>query len=122
MSDTTDSDEWLSYWDVDFECDTTPEVLAAVSLVKEIYAYNDEGANAHIVTDDGNVEDDHIQWCLDNLAENHHKSTPEQLAIERRCLEAMLALDGKNERLSVLAIWDGIFSPEGDRLQGGYGE
>lgn len=66
---------------------------AAAALVAEVYEYSLVGGNAHIVVDDWNLEDDNIRWCLDTaLAENVHEADDEQLAAERACLEALLAL------------------------------
>lgn len=84
---------------------------AAAVLVAEVYEYSLVGGNAHIVVDDWNLKDDNILWCLDTaLAENVHKADDEQLAAERACLEALLALT-QAERASAMALHDGFISP-----------
>lgn len=66
---------------------------------------NPTGGNAHIVLDDFNLEDENIQWCLDNLISNYHESTSEQLVNERNCLESLLRLN-LDERVSALALYE----------------
>lgn len=84
----------------------------AAALVAKVYEYSLVGGNAHIVVDDWNLEDDNIRWCLDTaLAENVHEADDEQLAAERVCLEALLALTPP-ERASAMALHDGFISPE----------
>ena len=83
---------------------------AAAALVDRIYDHSCVGANAHIVTDDWNLEDSHIDWCLkEALAENYHQSTPDQLAIEKAALESLRALT-MDERASAMAIHDKILT------------
>jgi hypothetical protein len=83
------------------------EVLKVSKLVTEIYSYSCIGANCHIVLDDCNIFDDHIISCLEEIkGNNFHKSTPEQLKIEKECMDRMLLMS-KDERYAVLAIHDG---------------
>lgn len=85
---------------------------AAAALVARVYEFSMSGGNAHIVVDDWNLEDSDIRWCLDTaLVENVHKASDEQLAAERACLEALLALN-PDERASAMALHDGFISPE----------
>ena len=49
-------------------------------LIQEYYLDNSSGGTLHIVLDDGNLEEHHIQWCLDNSIK-----------------------DGKDERAKVIA-------------------
>lgn len=35
-------------------------------LIKIIYKYNNVGGSLHIVLDNYNFDDEHIQWCLNN--------------------------------------------------------
>ena len=39
-------------------------------LVRELYERNAAGGCLHIVLDDGNVEDDHVQFCIKHADEN----------------------------------------------------
>src|SRR6185369_16413008 len=48
---------------------TVPEVLP---LVQSIYSRHSGGCCLHIVTDDGNVEDDHVAFCLKYAKEQGH--------------------------------------------------
>lgn len=47
---------------------------AAVPLIQTIYDRNSVGCCLHVVTDDGNIDDASVDWCL-------------QYAIERDCDE-----------------------------------
>ena len=48
------------------------DVDDVVELIKELYKIEGAGGMLHIVVDDGNLETDHIQWCIDycNQEEN----------------------------------------------------
>lgn len=84
---------------------------AAAALVAKVYEFSMVGGNAHIVVDDWNLEDSHIRWCLDTaLTENAHEAGKEQIAAEKACLEALLALNPA-ERASVMALHDGFIDP-----------
>jgi hypothetical protein len=76
-------------------------------LVAELYEFSFVGGNCHIVTDDWNLEDEHIQWCLKSVLDNKYEDTPEQLAVEKKLLE-LLASMSIEERASSLAIHDGF--------------
>jgi hypothetical protein len=83
----------------------------AAQLIGEVYGFNGVGGNAHIVLDDWNIDDDDIRWCLDvAMKENAHEADTDQLAAERACLEALLALS-LDERASALAIYEGLLRP-----------
>lgn len=75
-------------------------------LVAALYEVNCVGGAAHIVTDDWNVEDDNVQWCLDNL----DKYWQSELAEAKAVLEAFRAMT-VDERVSALAINAGYISP-----------
>ena len=86
------------------------QTLACLEAVRSLYEHNAAGGNAHIVTDDNNIEEDHINWCL-NEAVKHNRvgSTLECLDAERKVLELMLALS-EAERASVLAMHQGLLA------------
>ncbi len=67
--------------------------MGIIELINKVYSFAPTGGNCHIVLDDGNVSDDDINWCLDNQLENDKDSpsTPEELKIERYCLEELLS-------------------------------
>lgn len=75
---------------------TVPEVLP---LVRALYASpgGRVGCHLHIVLDDGNVQDKHVQFCIDRAAEDQCG----------RCLvlAGMLMLMSKTQR-AVLAAMD----------------
>jgi len=78
------------------------------NLVAKVYEFSSVGGNAHVVIDDYNIEDDHIDWCLrEGLSSNVHEHDEKQLAIEKELLEALRLLS-IDERVSALAIHDGF--------------
>jgi hypothetical protein len=78
------------YWSQDVE--------DVVELIKELYKIEGAGGMLHIVVDDGNLEADHIQWCIDycNQEENANRQDKElclkiahkmlQMSYEKRVL------------------------------------
>jgi hypothetical protein len=50
---------------------TEAERLRAIELVRRIYARHMAGCCMHIVTDDDNLEDSSVQFCLDCARENN---------------------------------------------------
>jgi len=53
-------------------------------LVDAVYEFSGVGGNAHIVTDDVNLEDENIRWCLDvAIPENINNASDEQLSAEK---------------------------------------
>lgn len=44
---------------------TVPEVLP---LVRGYYSKNPVGGNLHVVLDDGNVDDSHVRFCIDQAS------------------------------------------------------
>lgn len=83
------------------------QTLAAAECVREIYSYNPVGSNCHIVTDDWNLEDRHIEFCLHQArTDSFWKITPAQRAHEIRTMLLFLSMR-EEERASALAIWEG---------------
>lgn len=76
-------------------------VKLAAKLITELYDENSVGGNLHIITDDWNIEDEHIEMY------RKHDLTP----IERACLEALAALSVE-ERASANAISCGYFNAD----------
>jgi len=82
----------------------------AAKLVEKVYELNEAGGSCHIVIDDFNIEDCHIQWCLDEgLKTNIHEHDKTELAIERELLDTFLSMTIE-ERASALAIYEGWIS------------
>lgn len=92
-----------------YEEEGKPEIInegtkSAARLADAVYEFNGVGGNCHIVLDDFNIDDDDIDYCLnEGLANNVHEHTEDQLAIEKECLLAFRVLSVA-ERASALAI------------------
>lgn len=87
-------------------------VRAVAVMIAQIYENHCTGGMLHIVLDDWNIEDHDIHWCLDvamieaangGIGDDIH---PDDLALMRRCGEAMLALT-EDERASAIALYEG---------------
>lgn len=65
---------------------TKPLYKRTIELIREIYKTYTCGGALHIVLDDDNVEDDSIQWCIDNAInqnfENYHRNAESDNDIE----------------------------------------
>lgn len=84
----------------------TPDVRALIPLIDEVYEWNGSGGNLHIIVDDQNIHDDHLEWCGDYIASNPNKCPDGQIAAELACLSAMATMSVL-ERGSALAIRNG---------------
>jgi len=105
------------------------KVRAAVPLIAAVYELACTGGNLHIVLDDWNIEDGNLEFCSQcingagvmplkgstvdaHLRYNEDKRAnpdpPEQLAAERACCDAFMAMT-EDERLSALALYDGYW-------------
>ena len=69
--------------------------LDARSLMRMVYDHHSTGCCGHIVFDDFNLEDESIQWCLDNQKKDGHE-------LCRRALQAALDLGSIEERRKIL--------------------
>lgn len=104
-------------------------VRSVQPLIAAVYEHNCVGGNLHIVLDDNNLEDGSLEFCsscidhagqmpLDANAADFHKryndekradpDPPEQLAAERACCDALMAMTYE-ERVSALGLWDGCW-------------
>lgn len=97
----------------------TPEIRRASELCRQLYEFSCVGGNCHIVTDDWNLEDHHIAFCVDQVAAGGwfdertgetHNDDPAQLAVEKELLNLLLPMSIA-ERASALAMWDEFFKP-----------
>lgn len=105
-------------------------VRAAVPLIQAVYEHCPVGGNLHIVLDDWNLEDGNLEFCSqtidgagvmplgENPADFHvryndekraNPDPPEQLAAERACCDAFMAMT-EDERSSALALCDGFWA------------
>jgi len=75
----------------------TPGVQLAVRLIGEVYEESWAGGNLHIVVDDWNTEQEHLDWC----------GTVITTEAERRCHKVLNELT-EDERMSALALHDGF--------------
>ena len=80
------------YWDEDID---------RINLLVEIL-YEDLGECCggllHIVLDDGNLENDHIQWCLEECDKRENWDRPDRLLC-RRIANEMLGLTMEQRKL-----------------------
>ena len=105
-------------------------VRAVQPLIAAVYALACTGGNLHIALDDNNLDDDDLQFCSQcidgagvmplngstfdshlryNDEKRLHPDPPDQLAVERACCDALLAMPYE-ERVSALGLWDGCWS------------
>ena len=78
----------------------SPEVRAAAEAVSAVYDESCVGGNLHIVIDDWNIEDDHIDWC---------ENDAEMTAAEQECARLFRQLS-EAERRSALALHEGYWT------------
>lgn len=86
----------------------TDKTMAAASLVRRVYEFSCVGGNLHIVLDDWNLQDENLQFCMDEIKKGGYegRDSPEELAAETECCEAFIALN-MDERASALALHEG---------------
>lgn len=85
----------------------TDKTRAAAALIKELYLSHVVGGYLHIVTDDMNCEQDHIDSCIKNMDKTGGRWLDyEPTDIERRCGAALQDMTDE-ERISSIAIWEG---------------
>jgi hypothetical protein len=93
----------------------SPEIWKGVDLVKQLYEFTGAGGNCHIVTDDWNLEDHSIEFCLNEVSnggfadEYGYIDSPEQLKVEREILDLMKSMS-LDERASMMGLVDGCFT------------
>ena len=69
------------------------KVARCVELLAIVYRESCVGGNCHIVSDDGNLWDDSIQWCLDNsIRHNEHQMSEQGNLAAKQAMELMLTL------------------------------
>lgn len=80
-------------------------VLAAADAVNELYEVHAAGGSAHIVTDDWNLENHSIEFCI-----GYAKDEGDDIALDVLHLFKELRV---GERATALAIFDGYLSRDG---------
>ncbi len=88
-------------------CIVNEKTLAAAELVRQLYAteYGAVGGTMHVVTDDWNLEDDHVAFCV---KESQNCGGP----LEQKVAAAFAAMT-EAERASTLALEEGWLYPDG---------
>jgi hypothetical protein len=79
--------------------------LAALEMVKDVYAKHAAGGLAHIVLHDFNIEDESVEWCI----KDGFRANDESDALAIKALHAFRSLTVA-ERASVLAMHMGFVS------------
>lgn len=90
-------------------------VREAARLGKIVYEYHLAGGHLHILLDDWNAEDSHITACLDFLEQERAETDDAEYMAELLCAQAFIPLTYE-ERISALALMDGIINDEGHEL------
>ncbi len=65
-----DLDAYEKYCDMGIVND---RVLLAARLMDIVYSYSLVGGNLHIILDDCNILDSHLEFCLREVFYNHHE-------------------------------------------------
>lgn len=81
---------------------------AASRMIGKVYEYSISGGNCHIVIDDFNLENKHIDFCLEQVKNNENKYTQKQLVIEKQLLDTLRTMS-LEERASALALYEGFY-------------
>lgn len=93
----------------------TDKITKAVELIENLYEQWGccAGGYAHIVTDDWNLEDGNVEWCLNEAKEGASlKSISEEGRLASiETLEYLLKLT-ETERATALALVDGFLTVE----------
>lgn len=78
----------------------------AISKMLSLYEWSAVGGNLHIVTDDGNLDDDHIESCKQSINGNIADATPEQLAIENELVSIFENMSQDERKAAYDKFWD----------------
>jgi len=86
------------------------------ALIAAVYDYHGAGGNLHIVLDDNNTEDEHLEFCQGQInkaritgEDEWGYDSSEALDAEQKCLDALRAMT-LEERDSAMGLWDGCWS------------
>lgn len=83
----------------------TSGVIVAVTLLHMLYRVTGVGGPAHVVSDDWNIEDEHVQFCLKQCDDQEYPVEERDAA--RAFLWSFVPLD-EDERATALALFWGI--------------
>ncbi len=84
-------------------------VQSAAAYCSQLYDLDSVGGHAHIVSDDWNLEDEHVDFCIEACKNNTNNKTTKQRIIENEFLQIMKKLTIE-ERASALALFEGFIS------------
>lgn len=73
------------------------QVLELYDVIAQIYARNGVGGAMHIVLDDGNTEDHHILWCIEEWMKKYPYPEEEQ-RLYVRCAELLMLIKNPRSR------------------------
>lgn len=73
---------------------TQEQVLELYEVIAQIYAINGVGGALHIVLDDGNTEDHHIKWCIENMQDYPE----EEQRLYLRCADLLMLVKNPRNR------------------------
>jgi hypothetical protein len=98
---------WKEYGSPKMETDA---VKRGIQLVKRVYKRHLAGGGCHIVTDDWNLEDEHVDFCLDYIPkmEIDEETTAKDKKDQMACMEAFKAMTVP-ERASTLYWYNRIW-------------
>lgn len=57
-----------------FDAEVVPTTQDIVQAIRALYEINGVGGAVHIVTDDDNLEDEHLEFCAKEIADDKHWS------------------------------------------------
>lgn len=83
-----------------------PKTNEAAKQISEIYRIHSAGGNFHIVIDDMNLEDCHVDYCIEQSKLNPYDHDAEQIEAECKLGELFRSMS-EDERASAIAIYEG---------------
>jgi hypothetical protein len=81
----------------------SPAIPTAIQAICDLYNYYPTGGLAHVVTDDGNIEDSYVDFCLAECAKP--QDDPREVALSLAALKALRVLS-KDERIIAIDCAD----------------
>lgn len=87
----------------------TPAVVAARDAIARVFALHPVGGRLHAVIEDGALDEQMVAGIRETLSQiepDDDYNSPEMLAAERECCEALLRLSFE-ERVAALALYEG---------------
>ena len=81
------------------------KIEKALQLARKIYSLPEGacGGPLHIVLDDGNTEETHIQWCLEHL--NDSEWSDEMISLCKKLGELMLEMTSTERETVYFNLW-----------------